>query len=122
MKTIELSGRYTVGAVLYIRPGTPREAEAWEEEAPVTPAWETVGRRERATMTADQVALLTTVKVVSVRAATEAAQARAASSEGSVGVRETSICEVVEAPTPAAPKSGGGSFTDPEGITYTRKG
>ena len=95
MATIELDGRYTMGATLYLRAGIPRAKEAWEEEAPVTPAWEQVLRAERRDMSPEQLAGLTTVRVVSVRRATDAHQRIVDESDGSVGAGETSICEVV---------------------------
>lgn len=106
MKTIEIEGRYAVGTVLYLRPGTPYEAQPWDDAkfvaAQVTPEWETVSKGERRTMTAEQIAGLTIVRVVSVRGATNAQRAVADASEGSVGLREVSVCEPSEAPEEVA--------------------
>jgi hypothetical protein len=124
VNTLELSGRYTVGAVLYLRPGSPYEAQAWDEPefvaAQVTPEWETVSKADRKGMAAEQIAALTTVRVVSVRGATNAQRAVSEASEGSVGLCEASVCEVCEAPGPIVAPAQAATFTDHEGVVYTR--
>lgn len=80
-KTIELSGRYTVGTTICLRA--------------VGSEWEQVLKSERRGMTPEQLGGLTVAKVTSVRRASNERQTLAEESEGSVGLGEVSVCEVI---------------------------
>ena len=82
-KTIELSGRYTVGTTICLR-AVGSECE-----------WEQVLKSERRGMTPEQLGGLTVAKVTSVRRASNDRQILAEESEGSVGLGEVSVCEVI---------------------------
>jgi len=80
METVEIGGRYTVGVELYF------SSPSCEEH---------VLRGARRAMSPEQIATLTRVRVISVRAAPTAWQAIVDASDGSVGSGETSLCEVL---------------------------
>jgi hypothetical protein len=79
-KTATIPGRYNLGTTLYFAsPAIDRQ----------------VLRTERRAMTAEQVAALTTVRVIEIRTASETKQITAEMSEGSVGLGESSVVEFI---------------------------